>query len=180
MKLVVGLGNPGKKFEQTRHNIGWRTLDALGVQCHPEAKFTARVTQCGDVVYCQPMTFMNHSGKAVRAVADYYKIKPRDVIVLHDDIDLPFGMVRLRSGGSAGGHNGVQSIIDHLGTEAFPRIRIGIKPDHDVPDTARFVLKKFSRSERKRLDALMELALNGMTRILEHGIDKKTHQDLAL
>ncbi|MFH1426854.1 MAG: aminoacyl-tRNA hydrolase [Candidatus Kerfeldbacteria bacterium] len=180
MKLVVGLGNPGRKYKKTRHNIGWRVLDELGCDFSVEKKFNANIAKCDDVIYCQPLTFMNNSGQAVRAVADYYKIDPREIILIYDDIDLPFGTIRLRSEGSAAGHNGMKSIIERLGTEAFSRIRIGIKPGHPVANTAHYVLGKFDRSQKKMLDNVIATALSELTAVLQTRLDRAGHRDISI
>src|SRR3989339_928868 len=165
MKLLVGLGNPGKEYEKTRHNMGGRVLDALKLDFHLEKKFQAEIyVKTGrdlsptdkPFILCKPQTFMNNSGMAVRAVADYYKISPSDIIVIHDDKDLPLGTIRLRKKGSSGGHNGVQSIIDHLGTSSFTRLKIGVANElTEKNDTTQFVLDKFSKAEEKLLPKII-------------------------
>lgn len=155
MKLVIGLGNPGRKYRKTRHNIAWRVLDAMDLDFSMEKKFKAEIVKNDLVIFCKPQTFMNNSGQAVRAVADYYKIDTSDIIVIHDDKDLQFEDVRIEKNRSSAGHNGVQSIINHLGTQNFTRMRIGVMNDHPLPDTASFVLQKFSREEEKKLKQTM-------------------------
>lgn len=157
--LVVGLGNPGKDYAFTRHNAGFLTLDylsdTLGVKIN-RSKFKALVGEAsiGDkrVLLMQPQTFMNNSGEAVIDAVNFYKIKPENVIVIFDDISLPVGKMRIRKNGSAGGHNGIKSIIAHLGTQDFPRIKMGVgeKP-HQEMDLADWVLSRFGQDEQKLL-----------------------------
>lgn len=157
--LVVGLGNPGKDYAFTRHNAGFLTLDylsdALGIKIN-RSKFKALVGEgsIGDkrVLLMQPQTFMNNSGEAVIEAVNFYKIKPENVIVIFDDISLPVGRMRIRKNGSAGGHNGIKSIIAHLGTQDFPRVKIGVgeKP-HKEMDLADWVLSRFGQDEQKLL-----------------------------
>jgi PTH1 family peptidyl-tRNA hydrolase len=129
-RLLVGLGNPGKEYAATRHNVGFMILDRLaakaGVEFKREKAWKADLARDGGVHLCKPMTYMNLSGEAVRATADFYKVAPEEVLVILDDMALPLGKLRLRPGGSAGGHNGLDSVIAHLGTKEVPRLRIGI------------------------------------------------------
>ena len=157
--LIVGLGNPGKEYAFTRHNAGFLTLDYLSdilkVSIN-RSKFKALVAEgtIGDkrVLLMQPQTYMNNSGEAVIEAVNFYKIKPENVIVIFDDISLPVGKMRIRKNGSAGGHNGIKSIIAHLGTQDFPRVKIGVgeKP-HKEMDLADWVLSKFPQDEQKVL-----------------------------
>ncbi len=156
-KLIVGLGNPGKQYAQTRHNVGFWCIRRIMVTVRAEVakekwrSLVAEATIQGERVYLlQPLTYMNLSGEAVRAAIDFLKLEnlQRNLIVVYDDMDLPVGKIRLREKGSAGGHNGMKSIIEHLGTEAFPRIRIGIgRPEFDIVVTD-YVLSRFSGPER--------------------------------
>ncbi|MCI5837189.1 MAG: aminoacyl-tRNA hydrolase [Veillonellaceae bacterium] len=133
MKLIVGLGNPGDKYERTRHNVGFLAVDGLAAELgvyrwrEEHAALTASVTIAGEkALLVKPQTFMNLSGDAVGALSRYYKVAPADIIVIYDDMDLPVGRLRIRAKGSAGGHNGMKSVIAHLGTNVFPHVRIGI------------------------------------------------------
>lgn len=154
MKLIVGLGNPGTKYERTRHNIGFEVIDELAKRFSSpltESKFKGLYTiirySSEKVILLKPMTYMNLSGESIRAVVDYYDIDPEHILVIYDDLDLPVGKIRLRQKGSAGGHNGIKSTIAHLGTQNFNRIRIGIdRPTNgmSVPD---YVLGKFTKEE---------------------------------
>ena len=165
MKIIVGLGNPGSAYEHTRHNTGFMALDsARDLWGENERfgnwsfvkKFNAQISEGKighrKIILLKPQTFMNESGISVKAALFFYKIKTSDCIIAYDDIDLPFGSIRLRLGGSSGGHKGIQSIIQQIGTENVSRLRIGINPNHrKVPDAKTFVLKKFSKEEHQKL-----------------------------
>ncbi len=161
-KLIVGLGNPGTQYELTRHNIGFLVADALvkaenGSWSEKKAlKSLVSELKVGTVrlVVVKPQTFMNLSGEAVQAVQRFYKLTNQDTVVVYDELDIPFGQIRTRAGGSAAGHNGVKSLIQHLG-EDFGRIRVGIGPKIPAQmDSADFVLQKFSKAEQENLKAL--------------------------
>ncbi|MGX6446295.1 aminoacyl-tRNA hydrolase [Neobacillus sp. K501] len=155
MKLIVGLGNPGKQYENTRHNIGFDVIDALSDKFSiplNQSKFKGLygmgVHKGEKVVLLKPLTYMNLSGESIRAVSDYYQIDIEDIVIIYDDLDLPVGKIRLRQKGSAGGHNGIKSTVAHLGTQEFNRIRIGIdrpKNGMKVPD---YVLGRFYDEEK--------------------------------
>jgi len=153
-RLVVGLGNPGKTYEKSKHNIGFICLDYYAKQkkfkFKKEPKFQGEVLVVGQNVLLKPKTFMNLSGNSVKSVADYYKINIEDILVISDDIDLPFPKLRLREKGSAGGHNGLKSIISCLGASEFKRCRIGIGRD-DSKEVRDHVLSDFSKAEMKEL-----------------------------
>ncbi len=161
MKLIVGLGNVGKKYEQTRHNIGFEVIDHL-IERHDlkldKQKFRGAYTVAhlfGEkVVFLEPLTYMNLSGEAVRPLMDYYNIEVEDILVLYDDLDLAQGHIRLRQKGSAGGHNGIKSLIQHLGTQEFKRIRIGIDRSSRIP-VVDYVLQKFSHEEMKTMQPVI-------------------------
>lgn len=156
-RLVVGLGNPGKAYEKSKHNIGFICLDhfakANKVHFKKEQKFLGEVLMVGKDLLLKPKTYMNLSGNSVKLIADYYKIDVEDILVISDDLDLPFAKVRLREKGGAGGHNGLKSIMNNMGSDAFKRCRIGIDRDEDV-DAKDQVLSKFSKKELKELDDL--------------------------
>lgn len=159
MKLVVGLGNPGKDYQKTRHNIGFMVLDSMVQDWKLEKKFHALVHKNTDVLFIKPQTFMNNSGEAVQAVMQFYKISVPELLVVFDDKDLPLGTIRFRTKGSSGGHNGVQSIIDHIGNTQFNRFKVGIAPiteDAKIDDTADYVLGKFTREEAKQLPEIVD------------------------
>ena len=157
--IIVGLGNPGKKYEFTRHNVGWMALDAfadkLGIKIN-RIRFRALCGECiidgKKVLLMKPQTFMNLSGEAVIEACNYYNIAPDHVLVVCDDVALPFNRIRIRQKGSAGGHNGLKNIILHLGNDCFPRVRIGVSDRGDpTTDLADWVLGTFSGTEKKKL-----------------------------
>lgn len=169
-KLIVGLGNPGREYEDTRHNAGWWLLDALTrqykVNLSPDAKFfglTARARINGDDVWLlQPMQFMNRSGAAVAVLANFYKILPENIILLHDELDIPVGTAKMKIGGSTGGHNGLKDTQAKLGTPNFWRMRIGIDhPRHSttpLQPVADYVLKAPKQAERAAIDTAIDKA----------------------
>lgn len=163
MKLIVGLGNPGKKYEMTRHNFGFLALDALSGYAGIPFDQVKRKCRYGkgryldtDLVLLQPQTFMNLSGEAVLYLASFYRILPSDIIVICDDVSLPFGRMRIRTAGSHGGHNGLRSIADCLNSDAFPRIRLGVgSPQHPSHELSSFVLERFSDAESGALERIL-------------------------
>ncbi|MCI8913537.1 MAG: aminoacyl-tRNA hydrolase [Lawsonibacter sp.] len=178
--LLVCLGNPGDKYENTRHNVGFMVADEMAErQSKPiqRLKFKA-LTNVLDisgerVLVMKPITYMNLSGEAVRQAADFYKIPPERVLVVSDDTALPVGRLRIRVKGSAGGHNGLKNIIQHLGTDQFPRLRVGVgekpHPDYDMAD---WVLGKFTGEDKKKIDASVKRAADAVACILSEGIDR--------
>jgi len=178
--MIVGLGNPGKDYEKTRHNVGFRSTDLLAGLLKTKIdrlKFKALTRMVNyngmKVLLVQPQTYMNLSGAAVSALATYYKVKPERILVIFDDISLPVGRIRIRRDGSAGGHNGIKSIIQSLGTDQFPRVKVGVgakpHPDYDLAD---WVLSKFSAQEEKSLAPALENAANAALLVLDQGIEK--------
>ena len=178
--MIVGLGNPGKDYEKTRHNVGFRVTDLLSGQLKTKIdrlKFQALMRQVDyngkKVLLVQPQTYMNASGAAVSALASYYKVKPERILVIFDDISLPVGRIRIRRDGSAGGHNGIKSIIQSLGTDQFPRVKVGVgakpHPDYDLAD---WVLSKFSAQEEKALAPALEHAAEAALLVLDQGTEK--------
>lgn len=161
--LIVGLGNIGKDYDLTRHNIGFDCLDYFAEQndfpawtTKKDLKATISIHNLGEtrVVLCKPTTYMNNSGQAIRAVQDFYKIDPSNTVIVHDEIDIPFGQIRSRQGGGSAGHNGIKSAIEH-GSENSGRVRIGIRNDiAEKADSADFVLGKFAKDEQTRLPAI--------------------------
>ena len=164
MKLIVGLGNPGREYQHTRHNVGFQVADELAyryrvtLKNHTKWKArTAKIADIGDgVVLAEPTTFMNLSGWAVREIADFHKLAPADVLVVVDDADLPLGRLRLRTSGSAGGHNGLKSVIQELGTTEFPRLRIGV--GRQAGELKNHVLGRFSVDEKAHIEAAVKRA----------------------
>ena len=178
--IVVFLGNPGDKYENTRHNVGFMTADALGEKLNKpiqRLKFKAltNVVEYGGcrVLLMKPTTYMNLSGEAVREACMFYKLPPERVLVVSDDVSLPVGKIRLRRNGTAGGHNGLRSIIGQLHSDQFPRLKIGVgakpHPDYDMAD---WVLGRFSKEDRKAIDAAIDRALDAMECRFTQGIDK--------
>lgn len=165
MKLVIGLGNPGSSYENTRHNVGFMVLDAAAkeldvqFQVEPKLKGMLAKVQIGShkAILLKPLTYMNLSGESVRAVMNYYKIPVEDILVISDDLDSPTGRVRLRSSGSAGGHNGHKSIIAQVGTEEYKRLKIGISRSEVIP-VIDWVLQKFSKEEMIALEVTIQKA----------------------
>ncbi len=165
IRLIAGLGNPGREYARTRHNVGFdvldRLADALGARFALEKKWKTELARAGDLVLVKPQTYMNLSGEAIRSAASFFRIPPASTLVVYDDKDLPLGQLRLRESGSAGGHNGVKSIIAHLGTDKFPRLRVGIgSPGQPGQELVGHVLGAFTPDERaaleKRLDRAVE------------------------
>lgn len=158
MKLIVGLGNPDLKYKNTRHNIGFMALDYYAKEKRYSFKkkkeFKGEVYLSKDFILLKPLTYMNLSGESVQAVSNFYKISPEDILVISDDFNIPFLKLRLRNKGSAGGHNGLKSIISQVGSEDFKRIRVGLgSPEYDTID---FVLSKFSIEDIKQMDVTFE------------------------
>ncbi len=178
--LVVGLGNPGPKYEWTRHNMGFLVIDELAEREKiPVQKLKYRaltntaVIGGRSVLLMKPTTYMNLSGESVGEAARFYKIPPERVLVISDDVALPQGKLRVRRSGSAGGHNGLKNIISHLGSDQFPRIKVGVggkpHPDHDMAD---WVLGKFTGQDRKVMEEAIARAADAVTLFLEQGPDQ--------
>ena len=179
IRLIVGLGNPGREYENTRHNAGFMILDRFarraGVEFGNERKFEARFARSGSLFLLKPQTFMNLSGRSVAAVCQFYKIEPAEVLVAYDDVALPEGKLRIRLSGSAGGHNGMRSIIACLGTDQFPRVRFGVGAS-DVKSLVGHVLGPFDPASLEGLDKSLEnaveavsmCALRGLTVAMNH------------
>lgn len=177
-QLIIGLGNPGGEYARTRHNVGWMCLDELerrGKFGRERREGAARVRQGTidgyEVLTARPQTFMNMSGKAAAQLTGKFGSAPRDAIVLHDEADFPLGRVKIKLGGSAAGHRGVQSLIDSWRTDAFPRIRIGVGRDGDSNDLIEHVLDPFLPDERPQVDAALERAANMAVAIMREGIE---------
>src|ERR1043165_8144199 len=179
MWLIVGLGNPGAEYEWTRHNLGFMLIDKLAA----EAGATVKRGECRALVgnavienqrvlLAKPQTFMNLSGEAAGCLNQKYDDGASSLIVICDDLALPFGAIRLRERGSAGGHNGLKSIIASLGTDEFARLRIGIQPEHPIGDSKKFVLSEFSREEKRALDEILERSARAVRSVMSDGIAK--------
>jgi PTH1 family peptidyl-tRNA hydrolase len=174
MRLVVGLGNPGAQYVRTRHNIGFRVLQALAASENADgwrSKFNARVAQAPalDAVLAMPLTYMNDSGAAVQPLAAFYKLTPADLLIVCDDFNLPFARLRMRRGGSEGGNNGLKDITGALGTKDYPRLRFGI--GRNGLDAIGFVLGAFSGDEEKLLPEAIERAVAGIRLFCLQGTD---------
>ena len=178
--MIVGLGNPGRQYVKTRHNIGFRTVDLLASQLGvkiDKAKYKCLVAAAAadgeKILLVKPQTFMNSSGEAVLWASRYYKLPPERIIVISDDISLPLGRIRIRAEGSAGGHNGLKSIIADLGSQAFPRVRVGIgekpHPDYDLAD---WVLSNFSAQEETLLAPAIENAAEAVRELMQNGVQR--------
>ncbi len=175
--LIAGLGNPGRQYAATRHNIGYMVADELARQLPPgerRHRFDGEIIETsepqGRIVLLKPETFMNLSGNAVAAAARWYRVPPERLLVIHDDLDLPFGQLRLRARGSSGGHNGLTSVIARMGTGEIPRLRIGIgRPEHG--NTIPYVLSRFSSEEERALPDVIKLAAEAARSWYRDGID---------
>jgi PTH1 family peptidyl-tRNA hydrolase len=183
MKLIVGLGNPGRQYDNTRHNVGFRVIDLLAQQAsigNFKSGFNAeyaKTTLAGeDAVLAKPTTYMNRSGDAVMPLMQWFKLAPEDIIVLCDDIHLPLGQLRLRGQGSDGGHNGLKSIIRQTGSNRFTRIRLGINEPPAVMDQADYVLGHFSRGELPEVEEMVSKAADAVECILTRGISTAMNQ----
>lgn len=182
MKLVAGLGNIGDKYVFTRHNAGFMAVDKWAVEENTtfktESKLKSLITRIKyngeDIILIKPTTYMNLSGEAVRAVMDYYKIDIKDLLIIYDDIALDTGRIRLRASGSDGGHNGIKSIIKHLGTNSFNRIKIGIGPQ--IGPSENYVLQNFSKEQLEILKEILNKSINAAKSILTDGIEKSQNK----
>jgi|SRR3989344_6271035 len=179
MKLIVGLGNPGKQYEQTRHNVGWMVLDKLGNNEkwieNKKAKLAYLKTQINGqtVELIKPLTFMNNSGEAIAYATKNHNLKPEDIFVIHDDLDLPLGKIRIGKFESSGGHNGLKSIIVHLKTKNFIRFRIGIQKETPVKIQAdKLVLQKFSLLEKKKINFAIKQAAKAVSLAITEPLEK--------
>ncbi len=175
--IIAGLGNPGKKYELTRHNTGFLTLDTLSGTLKADVRDVKFRALCGrsmigktSVLLMKPQTFMNLSGESIVEAASFYKIPMERVIVIYDDVSLPVGKIRIREKGSAGGHNGIKNIIERSGTDVFPRIKIGVgAPTHPGYELVDWVLGTFSESERKEIAGAIDSACSAVSAIIERG-----------
>jgi peptidyl-tRNA hydrolase, PTH1 family len=187
-QLIVGLGNPEPKYDQTRHNIGFAAIDALSktlkISVSENKKFQGEYGEGfigGDKIrLLKPLTYMNRSGQSVQAVTNWYKLAPESVLVIYDEMDLPLGKTRLRLSGSAGGHNGMKSIISHVATDNFPRLRIGIgRPKNEKVEDAgaiSHVLGKFNASENKLMTDVLDFVVQVVELCVKQGVEKAMNQ----
>ena len=198
MKIIVGLGNPGEQYDKTRHNLGFMVLDELLKKFEPlektfwdpvrdtqgkeDNKFKAVVKKIKigkeEYLLVKPLTFMNNSGFAVSKILSYYKVNLEDMTLIHDDLDLPVGKIRVRFGGGAGGHNGVESVIERVGDDKFLRIRLGIgdsrkiEGEYKMKNMDNYVLSNFGSNERSKVKSMTKEAIKTIELISEHGIEK--------
>ena len=177
MKLIVGLGNIGDKYVFTRHNVGFMLVDSIALNSNLNFRENTRLKSLmtnlrdgyNDFLFIKPTTFMNLSGEAVRAIMDYYKIAIKDILIVYDDLSLELGKIRFRSNGSDGGHNGIKSIIKHLGTNNIARLKIGIGPQPNIPSEV-FVLQNFSKEELEILKTTISRAKEAIDCYFKEGI----------
>jgi PTH1 family peptidyl-tRNA hydrolase len=178
LRLVVGLGNPGRRYEHTPHNLGFMVVDRLaerhGIRVkrrESSALVGSGVVEGSRVLLAKPQTYMNLSGASVRALMEKLSVSPRDLILVYDDLDLPWAAVRIRAKGSPGGHHGVESVSGAIGSTDFPRVRLGIA-GYRVEDGAEFVLAPFRRAQKKDLDELLDYAAQAVESIISGGVEK--------
>lgn len=199
MKVIVGLGNPGEKYQDTRHNLGFRVVEGLGLRNKDlglswkyEEKFKSEMMSVNyflgpksyQLVLIKPQTHMNNSGFAVAKMADYFKVKPENVVVIHDELDLPLGKIKIRQGGSAAGHHGVESIIKALGDDKFIRVRLGIgnvravggERDGKHFDAEQFVIEKFTSTEKVKVKQLIKKAVIALELLIKEGTEVAQNQ----
>ncbi len=179
MRLIVGLGNPGAEYESTPHNLGFLVIDrvaernAIRVSRKDSQAIVGQGQIAGQsVMLAKPQTFMNLSGAAVKRLLDKNEVQPPDVLVVYDELDLPWGSLRIRPGGSHGGHRGIQSVIRELGTQDFPRVRLGIHGGQRQRDGVRIVLGGFSRAQKQELDELLDYAARAVESVIAEGVEK--------
>lgn len=189
MKLIIGLGNPESKYAGTRHNLGFEVLDELAkklnlVDWAKDVKFKSELIKAPELILIKPQTYMNNSGMAVKLIADYFKVPAEEIIIVHDELDLPLGKIKVRRGGAAAGHHGVESIIDILGTDQFIRVRLGIgnlrtesseHKSHSL-NVEKFVLEPFTHSEGSQVKHMIKQALRALDFILEDGLEQAQNQ----
>lgn len=184
MYVITGLGNPGSRYEKTRHNVGYQVVDRLASRYSIELNQKKHKAVCGTgviegqkVLLVKPQTYMNLSGESVREVMDYYKLDPgEELLVIYDDISLEPGKLRIRKKGSAGGHNGIKNIILHLGTQVFPRIKVGVGQKPEGYDLADYVLGHFSGEEEEKMQKAYDRAAEAVVSVLTEGTEKAMNE----
>lgn len=181
--LIVGLGNPGREYRENRHNIGFMLVDRLSIRLDARMRRMQSKALLGSVVYkgskvilAKPQTFMNLSGQAIQGLVRFYKVPLENIMVAHDDLDLPFGTLRIRPGGGAGGQMGIRSAIQHLGTQDFPRLRLGIGRPPGRMDPAAYVLQNFAKGEESLLSETLDRAADAVQAFMEFGLDKAMNE----
>ena len=177
--MIVGIGNPGRKYETTRHNVGFQTVDVLakklGVPMRSRRFKTVHGTGSyagNKVILVKPQTFVNLSGEAVRSLSKYYGVEPEHILVVYDDVYLEMGAIRVRPSGSAGGHNGLKNIISQLGSDGFPRVRLGTGPQPEGMDLIEFVLRPMTSGERKTMKEIYEEAAEACLVLIKDGAER--------
>lgn len=173
MKLIVGLGNPGNEYSNTRHNVGFSVVDDICKKLNvnlTENKFNGVFYKNKDFILAKPMTFMNNSGLFVHQIKNFYNIEISDIFVIYDDLDTELGQAKIKTKGSAGGHNGMNSIIKQLGTDEINRMKIGIGRPKDNRNIAKYVLEKFSNYEQKIIDLVIDKAAQATTNVIYNGV----------
>jgi len=189
MYLIVGLGNPGDKFKGTRHNLGFEVASELRRKFElgewsQEDKFKAEIAKNPEIILARPQTYMNLSGLSVGEIVRYFKIEPDDIIVIHDELDLPLGHIKIRLGGSDAGHHGIESIIKQLGTDQFIRLRLGIgnlkaisgEHKHAAFNAEKFVVDQFLAKETSKVKAMLKRSVKAVEAIISHGLEKAQNQ----
>jgi len=183
VKIIVGLGNPGTAYRMSRHNIGFQVVDHLARINHFSIRTKRFKSLYGtgsidseQVVLAKPMTFMNRSGEAVKKVADFFRLKVEDLVVVHDDLDLPFGKLRFKRRGGDGGHQGVRSVIECMGGNNFLRLKVGIGRPPEGMDPAEYVLEVFSGVEQSQLDQILSRAVESLRAVFLEGLEKAMNQ----
>lgn len=179
MYIIAGLGNPTREYDKTRHNVGFSVIDVLADRYNMDVSERKHKAFCGrgaiegqKVVLMKPQTYMNLSGESIRAAMDFYKADPEDVLIIYDDVSLEPGQLRIRQKGSAGGHNGIKNIISHLGTQEFPRIKVGVGAKPPRMDLADYVLSRFSQGEQKLMEEAFKEAAEAAVMIMTDGLDR--------
>ncbi len=182
IKALIGLGNPGKEYEKTRHNVGFMVADLVAstLKCGKKykEKCFSHIIECldHDLLIVKPQTYMNNSGVAAKNLLDDYGLKPSEILVVYDDLDLPLGTLRLKKKGSSGGHRGIKSIIESIKTDEFPRLKIGIGRPANKKDVVNYVLSPFSKEERFILEKVLSSATECIINVLKYGIDRAIGQ----
>lgn len=178
MYIIIGLGNPGEKYQATKHNIGWDAVTRISDDYRISLDSKKHKAICGTgyiegekVILAQPLTYMNLSGESVRQLMDFYKVSPQEIIIIYDDISLEVGQLRIRKKGSAGGHNGIKSIIQHLGTDEFPRIKVGVGDKPKEWDLADYVLSRFHKEEQPAIRQALKDTSDACRTMITSGID---------
>ena len=178
MYLIVGLGNPEEDYGKTRHNMGFNTINKLSKQSGIEVNkkkfkglYGSGIIENEKVLLLKPQTYMNLSGESIREIMDFYKIKPEDIIIIYDDMDIEPGIIKIRKQGGAGGHNGMKSVISHLNTQNFTRIRIGIGTPKDKADSISYVIGAIDKEDEEKLEKATDIAKDAIIEIIKSGVD---------